>query len=248
MEAVYFAGVVILGFAIAAAVVKDKAIKAVCLIGVVAGLMITIGTARQQGISNIPAVDSNKLVCAISLNTGWASDEPTPAQFKEFFTQVESGRITKERLQDFLEGKEAVVDSVSSIFVDYTKPLAEMIREGHFDYKDPNITEENFPKMKVFSTEELVGKTRSATSEEIIQAMTEKGYRLAELPELLAYGVVNPDEQRKYPIVTFGSVRQYWSSYRSVPYLLRWNDEPGLALRLFEDDWNSYCRFLAVRK
>lgn len=33
---------------------------------------------------------------------GWPSDAPTAAQLKEFFTQIETGRITKERLQTFL--------------------------------------------------------------------------------------------------------------------------------------------------
>lgn len=33
---------------------------------------------------------------------GWPSDGPTAAQLKEFFAQIESGRITKERLQSFL--------------------------------------------------------------------------------------------------------------------------------------------------
>ncbi len=36
---------------------------------------------------------------------GWASDTPTPAQLKEFFAQMESGRITKDRLQEFLRGE-----------------------------------------------------------------------------------------------------------------------------------------------
>ena len=35
---------------------------------------------------------------------GWASNSPTPAQLKEFFAQVESGRITGESLQTFLQG------------------------------------------------------------------------------------------------------------------------------------------------
>ena len=41
---------------------------------------------------------------------GWGSDAPTPAQLKEFFAQLESGRITKARLQDFLQTPSAVVD------------------------------------------------------------------------------------------------------------------------------------------
>jgi hypothetical protein len=37
-----------------------------------------------------------------SHTAGWVSDSPTPAQLKEFFSQVESGRITKRKLQGFL--------------------------------------------------------------------------------------------------------------------------------------------------
>jgi len=35
---------------------------------------------------------------------GWASSAPTPAQLKELFAQIESGRITNESLQAFLQG------------------------------------------------------------------------------------------------------------------------------------------------
>ncbi len=35
---------------------------------------------------------------------GTASETPTPAQYKEFFSQVDRGIITKNRLQDFLRG------------------------------------------------------------------------------------------------------------------------------------------------
>ena len=37
-------------------------------------------------------------------SNGWASDAPTPAQLKEFFAQIEKGRITKSGLQGFLRG------------------------------------------------------------------------------------------------------------------------------------------------
>lgn len=36
--------------------------------------------------------------------SAWASDAPTPAQIKEFFAQVESGKVTKSNLQKFLRG------------------------------------------------------------------------------------------------------------------------------------------------
>ncbi|MBI4149711.1 hypothetical protein HY491_04640 [Candidatus Woesearchaeota archaeon] len=43
---------------------------------------------------------------------GWASDAPTPAQIKELFAQIESGRITKQRLQRVLRGNSEVRISV----------------------------------------------------------------------------------------------------------------------------------------
>jgi hypothetical protein len=41
---------------------------------------------------------------------GWPSDSPTAAQLKEFFGQVEKGKITKDRFQAFLRGEPAVED------------------------------------------------------------------------------------------------------------------------------------------
>lgn len=35
---------------------------------------------------------------------GWAPDSPTPAQLKEFFGQIDTGKITKDSLQAFLRG------------------------------------------------------------------------------------------------------------------------------------------------
>ncbi len=40
---------------------------------------------------------------------GWTSKSPTPAQLAEFFRQIKEGKITKERLQNFLRGEAAVV-------------------------------------------------------------------------------------------------------------------------------------------
>ncbi len=37
---------------------------------------------------------------------GWGSDAPTPAQLKEFFNQIACGRVTKYRMQSFLNLKE----------------------------------------------------------------------------------------------------------------------------------------------
>jgi len=42
--------------------------------------------------------------------SGWASEPPTPAQMKEFWSQVDSGKVTKERFQTFLRGGAVVQD------------------------------------------------------------------------------------------------------------------------------------------
>ncbi|MDO8715659.1 MAG: hypothetical protein Q7J73_02460 [Dehalococcoidales bacterium] len=44
--------------------------------------------------------------------TGWASDSPTPAQMKELFAQIDSGRVTKTRFQGFLRNDEQPVVEV----------------------------------------------------------------------------------------------------------------------------------------
>jgi len=158
------------------------------------------------------------------------------------------------------EVKQAV-DSVARIFVDYTKPLQRLIDDNHFNYVNSGITEEYFPiikrlnnkvKIRVFSTQDLVGETKCVTSKEALKALTEKGYRPAELPEGLAYAKANPNEQKKYPIVVLGSIGQGWSgwwpSYRAVPYFHSWNDERHLFMNGVKLDWISRSRFLAVRK
>lgn len=55
-----------------------------------------------------------------SQTAGWASGSPTPAQLKEFFAQVESGRITKERLQSFLRGTDSQAVVVEEGFITFT--------------------------------------------------------------------------------------------------------------------------------
>ena len=34
---------------------------------------------------------------------GWGPDAPSPGQLSEFFAQIASGRVTRRRLQDFLD-------------------------------------------------------------------------------------------------------------------------------------------------
>ena len=166
-------------------------------------------------------------------------------------------KIRQEMVGILLKKAKQAVDSVARLFVDYTQPLRHLIDDNHFDYVNSDITEKHFPinkrsndkvEMKVFSTEELVGKTKTVTSEEVERALDQKGYRTAELPEALAYAKANPDEQRKYPIVILGSVWRLWYGDRGVPYLWGHSGGRSLGLDWCGLRWVSVYRFLAVRK
>ncbi len=173
-------------------------------------------------------------------------------------------------VKDLLSGKTAVsaagkaikkakssAEGMFRVFVSYTQPLSDLIKSAEFNWVNSDITEKHFPinqrpngavEMKVFTVQDLVGATRSVTSKEVIQEMDNRGYRPAELPELLAFAMTNPDEQRKYPIVSLGSIWQDWLGDQGVPYL--WGGGFGRSLYLgwFDDGWDSRYRFLAVRK
>ncbi|MDP3999303.1 MAG: hypothetical protein Q8P76_01755 [bacterium] len=179
---------------------------------------------------------------------------------QDIIRQAREGKITGLQLQLFAEHKNpfekvrSVADGLVRLFVDYTRPLANMIKEdGRFDYVNSDITEKNFQinrrpngeaEMKVYHF------NRDIDSDEAIREMDKEGYRPAELPEGLAYAKANPDEQRKYPIVLLGSL-SVWRGFigdRRVPCLCGVGVERDLDLGWFCGGWDSRCRFLAVRK
>ena len=51
-----------------------------------------------------------------------------------------------------------------------------------------------------------------------------------------------------YNVHMVGSVWQNWNGNRNVAYLDNWNGKRNLNLNWIDNDWNRYCRFLAVRK
>lgn len=52
---------------------------------------------------------------------GWTSESPTPAQLKELFAQIDSGKITKAKLQDFLRGQPILLESLFTVLVPVLK-------------------------------------------------------------------------------------------------------------------------------
>lgn len=205
-------------------------------------------TAIMSGVGWIAGF-ADKLIKA--LRERGVSDE----QIHQLVT--ENGDVSVEKTADTLAEIMQSVKSVVHIFVDYTKPLSEMIKVccgcGH---NDPIITEKHFfinrrpngkVKMKFFSIKDLFGEIRSVNLDEVVKAMAKEGYRVAELPEGLACVKASPDEQRRYLIVLLGSVWQHWDGSRHVPYLCYGGH--GWQLRLCLDGGErGNVRFLAVCK
>jgi hypothetical protein len=137
------------------------------------------------------------------------------------------------------------------LFVDYTRPLAEMIKEdGRFDWVNPDITEKDFPVNRRTNGEvemKLFHFNRAISSNQAIQEMKKEGYRPAELPEGLAYAKANPDEQRKYPIVILGSVWRQFGGSCYVPCLCSDSGGRLLNLEVAGDNWQCNYRFPPVR-
>jgi hypothetical protein len=138
--------------------------------------------------------------------------------------------------------------------VDYTQNLDAMIAAGKYDWKNTDITPERFPivgKGRVEFEDTLFHFDCDISSEEagklIVAADPTNPWELAKIENLLAYGARNPEEQRKFPIIGLGSVAKVFGN-RRVACLGRCDAERNLGLYWFDDDWDAYVRFLAVRK
>jgi len=165
--------------------------------------------------------------------------------------QMEVANTFISLLDDSSEGDGRSNLNIFKVAVNYARPLMEMIRAGKYDYVNSDIIAKHFPvKGKdILPVElELVHLNKYISSDDAIAEIKQRGFRPAKIEELLAFGEKYPEEQRKYPIVTLGSVWQHWYGGRSVPYLYRHDGRRGLDLNCFEYVWNEDCRFLVVRE
>ncbi len=140
---------------------------------------------------------------------------------------------------------------VLDFVVNYNRSLNDFIVAGCYDWVNEEITEEEFPatnhergrrkqNFKLFHFKKEVG------SEEAMQEIERNGYRCATLRELLAFGEVNPEFQRQFPVIALGSIQMTRRGDLSVPGL--WYDLEGRNLQLFRIGlkWSHRSRFLAV--
>ncbi len=177
---------------------------------------------------------------------------------QEIIQQVRDGRLTKDHLRSLIKHRNPFDQKTKpahrqggfSVNINYDLSVESLVINGKYDWKDDNITNENFPtarKGEVDLVLELVHFNEVLTSEEVLEVLDEMGYRPAELYELLAVGAQYPEEQKKNPIVALSSDGQRLAS-ECHPYL--WIGVRGRELRChwFGSKWGEDFRFLAVSK
>lgn len=152
--------------------------------------------------------------------------------------------------------------------VNFDRTVEELVMAGNYDIADDEITPENFPSQHsgrknveffVLTTEDLFGQSRSATTEEVLDAlgnpdqygggledkMTPIGRRYGIHP-LLTLGAQHPDVESEGPIVDLGTDFTSPNGYRGVPYIVSHIDGRKLRLSRRDDDWHRGNRYLAV--
>ena len=148
-----------------------------------------------------------------------------------------------------------IVPDVFRLTVDYGQSLEAMIADGHYDWKNNDITAERFP-ITGDGIVEFEGRyfhfncnvSLENTIKEIEVADTANPWSAAKIEHVLSHGKTFPEEQRKFPIIGLGSVAKVLGN-RLVSYLGKGGSERYLDLLYrFDYVWSPGYRFLAVRK
>lgn len=135
--------------------------------------------------------------------------------------------------------------------VDYDQPLNAMIKAGHYDWMNRNITADRFPLVGDGIVEVdacLFQFDCHLESQDVIEAIQGHGWRPASFEYLLSCGSAFPCEQLKRPIVGLGSFAQMPGN-RRVPVLGKRGWERWLGLRQAWPgrQWHDDDCFLAVQ-
>jgi len=167
---------------------------------------------------------------------------------------TQNGESLTRVLREALMPDRKPADNIYPLSVDYGRSVEDGVRAGRYDWVNPNITSHNFPTKRRGRAEvvlELICFDREISSYEVLFEIDKRGYRPANLQELLAFGEKYPEVQREFPVVALDSVWQDRGGDLYAPCL--GNDlgkERDLSLKWIAKDfknWEDTCRFAVVR-
>ena len=164
--------------------------------------------------------------------------------------KILAGELKIQLLSTTAEAVVVPTDVDQFMTVDPDLAFEDRIKRGNYGWRNSDLTEKKFPV-----TADQVGEwewklfhfNRSISSEEAIRLIQEDGFEPAQIGHILTFGEINPEEQRKYPIIGLGSVARV-DLHRHVPALWRGRDGRKLDLAWFGGGWGDYWRFLGVRR
>jgi len=181
--------------------------------------------------------------------TGRAS-EPTSAQLRELFAQIESGRVTKERLQEFLRGKGLNFPSYT-VPVNYDLTVEQLVQAGGYDWVGDGNTSAHFPlnesgqeQVEIF----VMPIAQIMSTEVVIANMVAFELQRPNVKQGLSLGVHCPDLQREGPIVILCEPWRRPGGSVFVPCLNRDGSNRYLHLGWVGSGWHPAWRFAAVRR
>jgi len=123
--------------------------------------------------------------------------------------------------------------------------LKTLLKDIKLDYVNIFITEINFPPPEKIGEVEIIHFGEYLTTEEVEKKLDDKGYRPANIYELLTWA---KDWNGKDWVVAFGSRWQGPSGHWGVPCLRRDGAGRGLGLYWVDGWWAGFFRFAAVSK
>jgi len=178
------------------------------------------------------------------------ASEPASAQLKELFAQIEVGRVTKERLQEFLRDQDLAFPSYI-VSVNYDLMVEQLVEAGKYDGANDNITGQHFPlnKRGKEQVEIFLMPIRETLDTKIVIAnIIAFNLGRPNVKQGLSLGVHYPDLQLEGPIAILCEPWRRPHGFVFVPYLDRDGGDRNLNLAWFEGDWDPDWRFAAVRR
>jgi len=164
---------------------------------------------------------------------------------------TKNGELLARILREALTPNGKPAGNTYPLSVDYDLSVENAVKLGQYNWTNGDITGKNFPTTRTGKVEvvvELIRFNCAISTKDAQRELDQRGYRPAELHELLAFGEKYPELQRQFPIVALGSVWRGRRGYRYVPCLDGDGSERSLDLDWIGGDWYEVYRFAAVRK
>ena len=169
-----------------------------------------------------------------------------------YYLATPEGHSTLEAIAKMIAEAGRRVRDTFRLTINHDRSVEDGIRDGHYDWVNPNITSSTFPSTKRGVEEvgvHLIRFNRRMDTKQVLAEVDRMGYKPADHQHALAFGEKYPDIQRQFPIAFLGSFWQDPGRWcRSCVCLGRDNVGRSLNLYWLVGDWGGSWRFAVLSK